>query len=198
MSPKADVTEERKNQILDAAQQTFAKQGFHKTRMADIAETSGLSKGALYLYFDSKDAIILSLLEKVFEPEIKDLKSLLHEDRSAEEKLLLYAERAGQDMLAMLKWMPLLYDFLALAFRQQKTKKLISRYYRKHLELLESLIQQGIDTGEFQADSAVDAAITMGSIIEGTALLWFYDPESIDILQHIKSNTLLLLAGLRA
>jgi len=57
MSPKHDVSEERKSQILDAAMDTFSEMGFHKARMSDIAETSGLSKGSLYWYFDSKDSI---------------------------------------------------------------------------------------------------------------------------------------------
>ncbi len=198
MSPKADVSEERKNQILEAAKKTFAKKGIHNTRMSDIADTSGLSKGALYWYFESKDAIILSLLEKVLQPEIQDLKSLLEEDCPAEEKLLLYAERGGQDIIGMLKWMPLMYDFIALAFRQKKIKQAISEYYRENLQLLENLIQQGIDAGEFQTDSALDAAITVGSIIEGTVMLWLYDPGHIDIIQHIQSNTRLLLDGLRS
>ena len=198
MAPKSDVSEERKHQILEAAKQAFSKRGIHKTRMSDIAESSGLSKGALYWYFDSKDAIILALLDKVFEPEIQELEALLDDPCSTEEKLMKYAERSGQDIIDMLRWMPLVYDFFALAFRQQAIKEAITQYYRKNLNLLESLIQQGVASGEFETDSPVDAAITMGSVIEGTVMLWLYDPESIDIIQHIKSNIRLLLNGLRA
>ena len=131
MAPKQDVSEERKSQILDAAMETFTEKGFHKTRMSDIAESSGLSKGSLYWYFDSKDAIILKLIDRVFEFEIKDLTALLTDDRSAEERLYIYAERGGQDIIKMLKWMPLVYDFLALAFRQDTIKNAIQRYYNK-------------------------------------------------------------------
>jgi TetR/AcrR family fatty acid metabolism transcriptional regulator len=198
MAPKSDVSEERRHQILEAAKLVFSKHGIHKTRMSDIAESSGLSKGALYWYFDSKDAIILSLLDKVFEPEIQELEALLDDPHSAEERLMLYAERGGQDIIDMLKWMPLIYDFFALAFRQPAIKESITRYYRRNLSLLETLIRQGIESSEFKTDSPLDAAITIGSIIEGTVMLWLYDPESIDIIQHIKSNTRLLLDGLRA
>lgn len=196
MSPKNDVSEERKAQILEAARDTFTERGFHKTRMADIAEASGLSKGALYWYFESKDAIILSLLEKVFEPELRDLKTLLDDNRSAEERLLSYAERAADDVQNMLKWMPLIYEFLVLAFRRDLIRKFISSFYKRNMELLENLIQQGINTGEFQASSAKNASIAMGSIIEGTLVLWIYDPDEIDIQGHIMSNTQILLRGL--
>ncbi len=197
MSPKQDVSEERKSQILDAAMETFTEKGFHKTRMSDIAESSGLSKGSLYWYFDSKDAIILKLIDRVFEFEIKDLTALLIDDRSAEERLYIYTERGGQDIIKMLKWMPLVYDFLALAFRQDTIKNAIQRYYKKNLDLLVALIQQGIDAGEFNPNSALEAAYTIGAIIEGTVMLWLYDPDQIDIQAHIKSSTELLLQGLK-
>ncbi|HDD61005.1 MAG TPA: TetR/AcrR family transcriptional regulator [Chloroflexi bacterium] len=198
MSPKQDVSDERKSQILDAAMETFAKKGFHKTRMSDIAESSGLSKGSLYWYFDSKDAIILKLIDRVFEFELKDLTALLTNDRSAEERLYIYTERGGQDIIKMLKWMPLIYDFLALSFRQETIKKTIQRYYKKNLDLLVTLIQQGIDAGEFNPRNALEAAYAVGSIVEGTVMLWLYDPEQIDIQDHIKSSTNLLLKGLKS
>jgi AcrR family transcriptional regulator len=192
-----DVSAERKEQILEAAKETFTNRGFHNTRMSDIAEESGLSKGALYWYFESKDAIILSLLEKVFEPELQDLKALLEDDRSAEERLLTYAERAADDIQAMLKWMPLIYEFLVLAFRRDSIQKFIRSFYTRNMDLLEDLIQQGMDSGEFQASSSQEAAIAMGAIIEGTIMLWMYDPEGIKIRNHILSNTRILLNGLR-
>ncbi len=196
MSPRADVSEKRKAQILEAARDIFSERGFHKTRMSDIAVASGLSKGAIYWYFESKDAIILGLLEKVFEPELRDLRSLLEDDRSSQERLLIYAERGADDIQHMLKWMPLIYEFLVLAFRRESIKKFISSFYRRNMELLEILFQQGIESGEFQVSSARDAAIAMGAIIEGTLMLWIYDPDEIDIKQHIMNNTQILLRGL--
>jgi AcrR family transcriptional regulator len=58
MSPRPDVSEERKSQILEAAIDVFARLGFHQSQM-----DAGLSKGALYLYYKSKDAIIAALLK---------------------------------------------------------------------------------------------------------------------------------------
>jgi len=198
MAPRNDVSEERKTQILQAAQETFTERGFHKTRMTDIAEASGLSKGALYWYFESKDSIILSLLDRVFEPELQELKSLLKDERSAEERLIIYAERGAEDIQNMLKWMPLVYEFFSLAFRRDAIKELISAFYQTNMSLLEDLIQQGIDLGEFHANSARAAAIAVGAIIEGTVMLWIYAPDEIDIKAHILGNIHTLLVGLRS
>lgn len=48
----------RRRQIIDAAYQCFARKGFHQTTMRDIYQETGLSAGAVYHYFDSKEAII--------------------------------------------------------------------------------------------------------------------------------------------
>lgn len=197
MSPRNNVSEQRKSQILEAAKGVFSEHGFHNTRMSDIAEESGLSKGALYWYFESKDAIILSLLEKLFEPEIRDMQILLDEDCSAEKKLEQYVERAADDIQKTTKWMPLTYEFFAMAFRRDRIRNALTSFFQRNMKLLETLIQHGIDSGEFRASSAQEAAIAIGSLIEGTVILWMYDPSRIDIKAHIMSNTGILLKGLR-
>jgi len=53
--------EDRRRQILDAALVCFAENGFHQTSMPDIVRRSGLSHGAVYVYFKSKDDIIVAL-----------------------------------------------------------------------------------------------------------------------------------------
>lgn len=52
----------RRNQILDAAQRCFKKQGFHKTTLRDIAQEFGMSAGHIYNYFSNKEAIIEALV----------------------------------------------------------------------------------------------------------------------------------------
>src|SRR6185295_20368911 len=55
--------EGRRQQILDAALGCFSDDGFHQTGMADIVRQSGLSPGAVYLYFKSKDDLIEALAD---------------------------------------------------------------------------------------------------------------------------------------
>jgi AcrR family transcriptional regulator len=60
----AERLEERREQILDAALRCFARNGFHHTTMADIAREAGLSVGASYRYFESKDDVIEAMAEE--------------------------------------------------------------------------------------------------------------------------------------
>jgi AcrR family transcriptional regulator len=55
--------EDRRRQILDAAWTCFARNGFHKTSMPDVFAESGLSSGAVYSYFPSKEALITAIAE---------------------------------------------------------------------------------------------------------------------------------------
>jgi AcrR family transcriptional regulator len=54
----------RRLQILDAARDCFSRDGFHRTSMADVFEASGLSAGAVYHYFRSKDELIAAIVSE--------------------------------------------------------------------------------------------------------------------------------------
>ena len=56
--------EDRPDEILDAALAVFTEQGFAAARVDDIAKRAGLSKGAVYLYFPSKEAMLNALVEQ--------------------------------------------------------------------------------------------------------------------------------------
>ena len=61
---KPETQNARREHILDAAEACFAQTGFHRTTMHDICKLAGVSPGALYVYFDSKEALIEGLTER--------------------------------------------------------------------------------------------------------------------------------------
>jgi TetR/AcrR family transcriptional regulator, repressor for uid operon len=61
---KPDIQRARREHILDAAEQCFARAGFHRTTMHDICKEAAVSPGALYVYFDSKEALIAGIAER--------------------------------------------------------------------------------------------------------------------------------------
>lgn len=62
LSPEQQAA--RRLRIVDAAERCFSRNGFHRTTMQDICKEAGISPGALYLYFDSKEALIEALTER--------------------------------------------------------------------------------------------------------------------------------------
>ena len=61
---KPDIQRARREHILDAAEACFARTGFHRTTMQDICKAAGISPGALYVYFDGKEALIAGMCER--------------------------------------------------------------------------------------------------------------------------------------
>jgi len=198
MSPRADVSEERKDQILDAATDVFAKKGLSDARMDDIVKESGLSKGTLYWYFKSKDEIIFSIFERMFSNEFQALEKMVSAGGSASENLLSYTNLAIQDIRGLLRLRPLVYEFLSWAFRRKFVREAFKTYMNKYMDAVVPIIQQGIDSGEFRAIDPHDAAITLGAIFEGTILLWVYDSSLVDTEKNIHEGVILFLEGLKA
>jgi len=198
MSPRPNVSDERKNQIINAAEGVFTKKGFEDARMDDIAEETGLSKGTLYLYFKSKDDLIIAILDRMFQREFRQLKTLQQDEVSATEAIGKLTDLVTKDIVGMIRLLPIVYNFLALAFRNKYVQRALKDYVNNYLNILIPIIQRGIDSGEFRPVDAREVAIAGGAIIEGTLLLWVYDNSLVDPVRHIHSGMKLLLEGVQA
>ncbi|WOC13299.1 TetR/AcrR family transcriptional regulator [Gordonia sp. MP11Mi] len=104
----------RRQQIIDAARALFATRGFARTSMSDLVEDSGMSTGAIYRYFKSKDEIVAAICDQSTEslpneltPEsidgfLQHIRTLAREDNHARLVAQIYAEAAVSDPLAAL------------------------------------------------------------------------------------------------
>jgi AcrR family transcriptional regulator len=196
MSPRADVSEERKNQIIDAAINVFNRLGFHKARMDDIVEESGLSKGALYWYFKSKDEIIISVLEKVLLRELDELQKLNELDLPVSELLFQFIEISVDDFKNLEPFIPLFFEYISFANRSKTTKKLLSKYYDIFIGALTPIIERGIVEGDIIDADPQNIAIALAGLIEGTVLLKFYSPNSFDLGKQMQENSHLFIKGI--
>lgn len=200
MSPRPDVSEERKNQILEAAIAVFARLGFQQTRMDDIAGQAGLSKGALYLYYKSKDAIIGALLKYFFNQELKHLQDFVTIERPepVAEQLLLLTRQLSGAMKWMERLMPIAFEFYALAGRDKEVRQFLNEYFITYRGDLARLAERGVARGEFRAIDANALAVTLTALFEGMALLYFIDPQGLQWDAQIEASVQTLLAGICA
>ncbi len=198
MSPRPNVTDERKSQIINAAEDVFTKKGFDEARMDDIAEETGLSKGTLYLYFKSKDDLIIAILDRMLQREFKQLESFNQDGINASEAIWQITDLLTKDILGMIRLIPIVYQFLALAFRNKYVQLALKKYINRYIDILTPIIQRGIDSGEYRNVDTREVAIAMGAMIEGTLLLWVYDKTLVDPQHHIHSGMKLLLEGVQA
>lgn len=80
--------EARPQEILAAALAVFAEKGFAAARLEQVAKTAGVSKGTLYLYFDSKEALFEAVVRSAIVPRLADAEALLREHQGSATEVL--------------------------------------------------------------------------------------------------------------
>src|SRR5579859_3863643 len=78
---------DKRERILDAAVRVFASKGFHATRVSEVAKAAGVADGTIYLYFKSKDELLVSLFEDRLERLLAFLRTALPQEPTASAKL---------------------------------------------------------------------------------------------------------------
>jgi AcrR family transcriptional regulator len=149
LTRKEKRTLARRNQILDAAAKVFAENGFQKSTTREIAEAADISEGTIYNYFENKDDLLLSLLDRITDTQGRpsQYEDMLEDD--FEEATIELATRRiqamGQDYETFLAVLP---EILA-------NPDLRERYRRQILdpiaEVTEKHIRQRIERGEVRA-----------------------------------------------
>lgn len=197
MSPREDVSEQRTDQILTAAEQVVADKGLESLRMDDVAERTGLSKGALYLYFKNKNELTLAILERTLQKELRAIEQLPASGADAESALRNFVDTVIGDIQAITRLMPISYSFISMAFRNPFVQRSLKKYLHRYINALIPIIQSGVESGEFRQVDPEEAAIAVAAVVEGTMLLWVYDRSAIDPTRHIRSGLNQLLEGLK-
>ncbi len=195
--PRPDVSEERINQILDAAIAVFAREGFAQARMDDIAHEARLSKGALYIYFKSKDAIISAIMQLFFRQEIRSLPSYDPSKGTAGDYLITITHLLTGAVERMTPLLPVGFEFYAIAGRRRDVRQFLQEYFAEYRQRLVAAIQHGVEHGEFHALDPEMAAITIIALFEGLVLLWMVDPQVMQWGNQAEQAMRLLIEGMR-
>lgn len=155
--------EARPQELLDAALALFVEKGFAATRAEEVATRAGVSKGTLYLYYPSKEDLLKAVIKKN-----------LSERLAAGAAQAADFEGSASDLLRglLVDWWTQIYDDPAAAvfkliFTEARTFPEIAAYYAQEVvtpghALMTSVIQRGIDCGEFRP---VDPGVAMHSLI---------------------------------
>ncbi len=177
---KQDAKELRRRQILDAAVATFAARGYDKTTMEDIRVASDVSKGTLYLYFHSKEALFAAVVEVMFADllvYVEQAAAQSHADSPAA-RLQSFLGALNQAIGQVDHLIGLYTDFFVQAWQHDLVRAVLADAYRRYISVLASLVQQGIDEGEFHGvDARLTARIIIGAL-DGILLQKLIDPSA--------------------
>lgn len=155
--------EDRPDEILDAALELFLERGFERTRVDDIARAAGLSKGAVYLYFPTKEAVLEAVVGRAVLPVADQALALIGSYRGDPRPVLA---RIFEMMSANLV-KPGVGRIPRLVLRESLIAPNIAALYRRDvlgrmIPALEGLIRQGVEGGHIRP---VDPELTVRSLI---------------------------------
>jgi TetR/AcrR family fatty acid metabolism transcriptional regulator len=162
---------DKRERILDAAVRVFARKGFHATRVSEVAKAAGVADGTIYLYFKSKDALLVSLFEDRVQRLLAFLETELPKAVSASEKL----KRIVEVQLGLLESEPDLAEVITVILRQstQLMKEYAAPKFTAYLDAIARVIAGGQAAGELRKDVSPHlAARVIFGALDGIALTW--------------------------
>lgn len=167
-------------QIIDAAVEVIAENGYHQSQVSKIAKQAGVADGTIYLYFKNKEDILISLFKEKMGQFIERMEEDIKEKTTAKEKLALVISKhfsllADDHNLAIVTQLELRQSNLEL---RQKINEILKGY----LNILDSILMEGIQSGELKEGLDVRLARQMifGTIDE-TVTTWVMNDQKYDL-----------------
>ncbi len=146
----------RREQILDAAIKVFAKNGYHGSRVADIASEAGIAYGLVYHYFRNKEEILRSIFEQRWGGFLNALEGIAAEEKSAEDKLLSVAALMLDAYRVRPDWVKVLVIEIQRSSRFTEPGQL--RAVGELFRVVGGIVRRGQETGELRGDVDPDIA----------------------------------------
>lgn len=172
--------EARPEEILDAALMLFSEKGFAATRMTDVARQAGISKGTLYLYFDSKEMLLRSVVQEFITPELERVEDKVSHYSGPAEELLAdlvhgWWQSIGETRLSAIPKLIIAEsgNFPELA------EFFVQNIVKRARKLFERVIEMGMESGEFiQLDSASVARLVIAPLVY--TVIWQHSLKPFD------------------
>lgn len=202
MSPLIVNKEAKKDQILKAAIKAFAKKGFARTTISDIAQEAGTGKGTIYEYFDSKDDIIHYSFNYFIKELGFDFEEILVLKIPAKQKLKqifkTFARISDSESQVLIE---LVFDFWAEGIKGTHTKNILLKemnaFYASYRKLFSEIFNDGIKDGSFKKIFHPETMATLIiGMIDGLLVQWILDKKNVDFSKSINVMISILLKGI--
>ncbi|MCB6216119.1 TetR/AcrR family transcriptional regulator [Bacillus paralicheniformis] len=181
-------------QIIDAAVIVIAENGYHQAQVSKIAKQAGVADGTIYLYFKNKEDILISLFKEKMGQFIEQMNEEMAATNSATEKLSLFIKKhfellSSDRHLAIVTQLELRQSNLELRLK-------INEILKGYLTILEDIITEGKEAGEFKSTLDVRLAKQMifGTVDE-TVTTWVMNDQKYDLPKLADSIHELLIHG---
>jgi len=147
---------DKPQQIVDAATRVFARAGYYNSRVADIAREAGIASGTIYLYFRTKEEILVTL----FREKMAEFVAHLRREIAGEPDPVRRIRRLVWLHFTVLEQNPALAEVVQVELRQGHKffRGASAHEVAAYFELIGSVLEDGVAAGRFQADLPVKVA----------------------------------------
>jgi AcrR family transcriptional regulator len=190
MQPRSKET---KAQILASAYQLFSLSGYDATSVAEICQAAGVSKGAFYYHFPTKQAVFLELMESWLAGLDLALKRSIRDTQSVPEAIESMADTAAAILQSEKARLSIILEFWRQANRDPAIWQAASAPYERYHSYFSSLIQQGISDGSLDSVDPNLAARLLVSLALGLLMQALFDPQVVDWGSETQRSVHLLL-----
>ena len=181
---------ETREKLLAAAARVFARKGFHRASVDEVAEEAGYSIGALYANFAGKEGLFLALLDSETERRGREYAEALAEQGSIDARVRDGARRWMEFLDRSPELMLLFMEFWAYAVRSPEVRPLFAERYANSRATATGLIADGArDFGLELSVPAEQLAIAVDALADGLALQKLADPDAVpeDLFERVLS-----------
>ncbi len=175
-APQQARSEETRTKILDTAMTLFSQQGYEPTGVAEICETCGISKGAFYHHFPTKQALFIDLLEKWLGDLESEMTKAASEAKSVPDALRGMAKRMQGVLHQADGRINFFLEFWTQARRDPEVWQRTIKPFRQYRKVFEHLITHGVQEGSFRELDAELTALALVSMAVGILLQGVVDP----------------------
>lgn len=190
-------SEETRSRILQISQTLFSQNGYDATGVAEICQAAGVSKGAFYHHFPSKQAVFLTLLEGWLAVLDARMAPLLQGARSVPEGFLDAASVAGLVFKSAGGQLPMFLEFWRESSHDPRVWQATIAPYRRYQEQFAELIRRGIQEGSLRPVDPQDAARVIVALALGVILQGAFDPQAADWGSVTRRGIQFLMEGLQ-
>jgi AcrR family transcriptional regulator len=191
---------ERPQEILEAAFVEFSRNGYAMTTLDQIAEGAGVTKGTIYVYFENKEHLFISMVREVTKATLDTVHEMLETHEGSTADLLraqfsfiyqhIVEDRRRREVLRMLIAEAPRFPELADRYHQE--------ILRPCLDMLRQAIRRGMDRGEFRNSAIIDLPqIVIAPIaLVDLWMMMFDDRQPLDMKAYFNAHLDLVLNGL--
>ena len=177
-----DKSIQKKQYIIDVAAKVFSEMGYKNVTMKDIVDACDISRGGLYLYYESTSELFVDVMKSQAAAG-EDFTSLISDDATAADILLLFLQEEKKDLFRKKGNLNRAYFEFYFDARPSKADNVYKKKFDSNVKMIGKLIEIGVESGEFVCDDPVTAAFNIVYLIEGlkvTSGTLGVSPDSFD------------------